>query len=74
MLDRPMFASDTKTLRSRLHSAFDANGLGNLFGDSFAALGRPLGGVFAFLESDGALIWGVIVVLIALLVNRPGGP
>jgi formate hydrogenlyase subunit 3/multisubunit Na+/H+ antiporter MnhD subunit len=41
------------------------------------ALGRiakPLRGLFIFLESDGALLWAVVVILIIVLVSRPGGP
>jgi hypothetical protein len=37
-------------------------------------IAKPLRGLFVFLESDGALLWAVIVILIIVLVSRPGGP
>ena len=37
-------------------------------------IAQPLRGVFTFLESDGTLLWAVIVILIVVLVSRPGGP
>ncbi len=37
-------------------------------------LAKPLRGIVIFLESDGALLWAVIVILIIVLVSRPGGP
>ena len=74
-LDRPLFTrTGNTTIRSQLAGVIGLNGLGELVADSVLALGRPLSGVFSFLESDGALIWGVIAVLIALLVTRTTGP
>jgi hypothetical protein len=41
---------------------------------AFNRLSKPLHGVITFLDSDGALLWAVIVILIVVLVSRPGGP
>jgi hypothetical protein len=37
-------------------------------------LGRPFKEIFAFLESEGILIWAVAAALIAVLVSRSSGP
>jgi hypothetical protein len=41
---------------------------------AFDRLARPLRGILVFLESDGALLWAVIVILIVVIVTRPGAP
>jgi hypothetical protein len=46
----------------------------NILGGALNRIARPLGSIFIFLESDGALLWAVIVILIIVLVSRPGGP
>ncbi len=37
-------------------------------------LSSPLHAVITFLDSDGALLWAIIVILVVVLVSRPGGP
>lgn len=46
----------------------------DILGGAVGRIARPLGGVFTFLESEGVLLWAIIVVLIVVLVSRPGGP
>jgi hypothetical protein len=45
-----------------------------ILGGALNRIARPLGSIFVFLESDGALLWAVIVILVVVLVSRPGGP
>lgn len=73
-LDRPALSISARSVRDLIRRISGLDGLGSLVGDSASALGRPLAGVFDFLESDGALIWGVIAILVALVVTRAGGP
>jgi hypothetical protein len=37
-------------------------------------IAQPFRLVFPFLESDGALLWAIALVLLVVLVARPGGP
>ncbi|MCL5996828.1 MAG: hypothetical protein M1546_12345 [Chloroflexi bacterium] len=61
-------------VRPTLVTALSLKWLQNVAAGALGRLANPLGSVFVFLESDGALLWAVIVLLIVILVSRPGGP
>jgi hypothetical protein len=61
-------------IRPRLISILNLNWLQSVITGALERLARPLASVFVFFESDGALLWAVIVILIVILVSRPGGP
>ncbi len=46
----------------------------DLLGGAAARLRSPFGRVFGLLESDGSLLWAIIVALLLVLISRPGGP
>ena len=60
--------------RDAVISLIDLSWWQNILGGALNRIGRPLGSIFIFLESDGALLWAVIVILVIVLVSRPGGP
>jgi hypothetical protein len=61
-------------VRERAITALDLGWLYSLLGGAGSRLSGPFARVFAFLESDGALLWAVILGLFLLLISRPGGP
>ena len=62
------------TVRERVILILELNWWQDIFSGALSRLAKPLTGVFTFLEGDGALLWAVIVILIAVLISRPGGP
>ncbi|MCL4504714.1 MAG: hypothetical protein M1434_05630 [Chloroflexi bacterium] len=61
-------------VRDRLVLILELNWWQDIVSGALNRLAIPLNGVFTFLEGDGALLWAVIVILIAVLISRPGGP
>ena len=61
-------------LRGPADSLLNLRWLHELWGGAVQRLARPLRMVFPFLESDGVLLWAIILILLFVLVNRPGGP
>ena len=61
-------------VRDRVILILELNWWQDILSGALNRLAKPLTGVFTFLEGDGALLWAVIVILIAVLVSRPGGP
>lgn len=57
-----------------LTNLLDLSWLYSLLGGAAARLRSPFNQVFTFLESDGALLWAIIIVLLIVLASRPGGP
>jgi hypothetical protein len=57
-----------------IESTLSLNWLQEIVSGALDRLSLPFGRVFVFLESDGALLWAVIVILIVVLVSRSGGP
>lgn len=55
-------------------AALSLGWLYTLLGGAAARLSGPFSRVFTFLESDGALLWAMIIALLLLLIARPGGP
>jgi hypothetical protein len=55
-------------------NALSLNWLQDIVAGALRRLANPLASVFIFFESDGALLWAVVVILIVILVSRPGGP
>ncbi len=58
----------------RLMTALELNWWQDILAGAIGRLSKPFTGVLTLLESDGALLWAVIVILIAVLISRPGGP
>ena len=63
-----------ETWRSTTENALSLKWLRELWGGATERLARPFRIIFPFLESDGALLWAIILVLLGVLVSRPGGP
>ncbi|BCX02795.1 MAG: hypothetical protein KatS3mg053_0733 [Candidatus Roseilinea sp.] len=61
-------------IRDHAISTLDLGWFYSLLGGAVARLRSPFGRVFTLLESDGALLWAIIVVLLIVLIARPGGP
>jgi hypothetical protein len=61
-------------MSARLSQVIGLNWWQSTVSGALNRIAQPLGSVFVFLESDGALLWAVIVILIVVLVSRPGGP
>ncbi|NJM42622.1 MAG: hypothetical protein HC853_18715 [Anaerolineae bacterium] len=60
--------------RSTLENALSLKWLRELWAGATERLAQPFRVIFPFLESDGALLWAIILVLLVVLVTRPGGP
>lgn len=60
--------------RSIAERAFSLRWMEVLLVGALDRLGGPFRGAFGFLESNGAMLWAVIAVLIAVLISRSGGP
>jgi hypothetical protein len=63
-----------RAVRRPTTAALSLNWLYGLLGGAAGRLGSPLARVFTLLESDGALLWAMIIALLLLLIARPGGP
>lgn len=61
-------------LREHAIAVLGLQWLYDVLGGAVARIRSALGYVFTFLESDGALLWTIIVVLLMVLISRPGGP
>ena len=61
-------------LRQSADDVLNLRWLHELWAGAIQRLARPLRLVFPFLESDGVLLWAIIIILLFVLVNRPGGP
>jgi len=64
----------TQRIRYYAVAVLELDWLHDLLAGAIARLRRPFSGVFTFLESDGALLWAIIIALLVVLVSRPGGP
>jgi hypothetical protein len=60
--------------RQRAATILKLSWLYSLLGGAGNRLSAPFARVFTFLESDGALLWAMIIALLLLLIARPGGP
>ena len=60
--------------RNTIEKAINLNWLREIWSGATERLARPFRLIFPFLESDGALLWAIILVLLVALVTRPGGP
>ena len=60
--------------RNTIEKAINLNWLREIWSGATERLARPFRLIFPFLESDGALLWAIILVLLVVLVTRPGGP
>ncbi len=60
--------------RSTIENALSLKWLRDLWGGTTERVAQPFRLIFPFLESDGALLWAIILVLLGVLVTRPGGP
>jgi len=58
---------------SQIEHALSLDWLREIFGGAFERLAKPLRLVFPFLESDGAMLWAIIVLLLVVAVSR-GNP
>lgn len=56
------------------NSIFKLGWLERVVEGSIERMSRPFRVIYGFLESDGVLLWAVVVVLLAVLIARPGGP
>ncbi len=63
-----------ETSRERISSVIGLGWWQDIMTGAIDRLSKPLHGVITFLDSDGALLWAIIVILIVVLVSRPGGP
>jgi hypothetical protein len=61
-------------VRDRLIALLNLEWWQQILAGAVGRIARPLSSVYTFLESDGVLLWAVIVILIIVLVSRPGGP
>lgn len=61
-------------VRGRLIALLNLEWWQQILAGAVGRIARPLSSVYTFLESDGVLLWAVIVILIIVLVSRPGGP
>ena len=71
---RPLWRRIVALPRATLASALSFDWLSELAYGAVARLQAPLPRVFSVLESDGALVWAMIIVLLLVLISRPGGP
>jgi hypothetical protein len=60
--------------RNTLENALSLKWLRDVWSGAMDRLAQPFRILFPFLESDGVLLWAIILVLLAVLVTRPGGP
>ena len=70
----PRWRPFTRGIRDHAIAVLDLGWLHSLLEGATARLRRPFGSVFTFLESEGALLWAIIVALLVVLISRPGGP
>lgn len=70
----PRWRPAIRSMSDHAIETFDLGWLYSLIGGAVARLRSPFGRVFTLLESDGALLWAIIVVLLIVLISRPGGP
>ena len=56
-----------------LESVLSLHWLRSIFAGALERLAKPLRTVFPFLESDGAMLWAVMVVLLLVAISR-GNP
>jgi hypothetical protein len=70
----PRWAPALEERSEPLSGAFSLGWLTSLFAGAAGRIRAPFALIFDILESDGALVWAAIVVLLAILVSRPGGP
>jgi hypothetical protein len=71
---QPRWSPLAARVRERTVAVLDLGWLYGLLGGAGSRLSGPFARVFTFLESDGALVWAVILGLLLLLISRPGGP
>ena len=60
--------------RGTIEQALSLGWLREVWSGATERLAKPFRAILPFLESDGALLWAIIVVLLVVLVTRPGGP
>lgn len=60
--------------RQRIYDVIGLGWLHTILDGAISRLGLPLSRVFPVLEGGSALLWTIVIVLIVVLVNRPGGP
>ena len=70
----PRWRPATQRIRDYAIAVLDLGWLHSLLAGATARLRQPFGGVFTLLESDGALLWAVIVALLVALVSGAGRP
>lgn len=70
----PHWRPAIRLIGDRVIGALDPSWFYSLLGGAVARLRSPFGRVFTLLESDGALLWVIIVALLIVLISRPGGP
>lgn len=60
--------------RQRIYDVISLSWLHTILDGAMRRLSLPLSRVFPVLEGGSALLWTVVIVLIIVLVSRPGGP
>lgn len=61
-------------ITQRLYDVISLSWLHTVLDGAMSRLGLPLSRVFPVLEGGSALMWTVVIVLVVVLVSRPGGP
>ncbi len=62
------------SIRQRIYDVISLGWLHTILDGATNRLGLPLSRVFPVLEGGSALLWTVVILLIVVLVTRPGGP
>ena len=68
------WAAFVDPLRQRVYNLFGLSWLHTILDGAMNRISLPLSRVFSILESGSALLWTIVILLIVLLVSRPGGP
>jgi hypothetical protein len=71
---QPQWVDRLADVRQRIYSVINLAWWQSILAGALERIAKALRAPFVFLESDGALLWAVIVILIIVLVSRPGGP
>lgn len=73
-LTEPLWSVRMASSSERVSAVFGLRWWQDIITGAVDRLTKPWRHVITFLESDGALLWAVIVILLVVLVSRPGKP